>query len=241
MYKNREEGDRMLKLCDVSKIYKLGEVETFALDKVSIEIEEGDFVVILGPSGSGKSTLLNVISGLDSVSDGKIYFKGECISDYSDEELTLFRRKNLGFIFQQYNLLQNLNVVDIDMGANISENPLDINTVIEKVGLVQQKNKYPSQLSGGQQQRVSIARSIVKNPAVLFGDEPTGALDEKTAREVLELLEKMNQEYKTTMVIITHNAGIAEMADKIIKMNSGKIVEIIKNKQKKKASEIVWG
>lgn len=232
----------MLKLCDVSKIYKLGEVETFALDKVSLEIEEGDFVVILGPSGSGKSTLLNVISGLDSVSDGKIYFKGECISDYSDEELTLFRRKNLGFIFQQYNLLQNLNVVEnIDMGANISENPLDINTVIEKVGLVQQKNKYPSQLSGGQQQRVSIARSIVKNPAVLFGDEPTGALDEKTAREVLELLEKMNQEYKTTMVIITHNVGIAEMADKIIKMNSGKIVETIKNKQKKKASEIVWG
>ena len=141
----------MLKLCDVSKIYKLGEVETFALDKVSLEIEEGDFVVILGPSGSGKSTLLNVISGLDSVSDGKIYFKGECISDYSDEELTLFRRKNLGFIFQQYNLLQNLNVVEnIDMGANISENPLDINTIIEKVGLVQQKNKYPSQLSGGQ-------------------------------------------------------------------------------------------
>ena len=232
----------MLKLCDVSKIYKLGEVETFALDKVSLEIEEGDFVVILGPSGSGKSTLLNVISGLDSVSDGKIYFKGECISDYSDEELTLFRRKNLGFIFQQYNLLQNLNVVEnIDMGANISENPLDINTIIEKVGLVQQKNKFPSQLSGGQQQRVSIARSIVKNPAVLFGDEPTGALDEKTAREVLELLEKMNQEYKTTMVIITHNAGIAEMADKIIKMNSGKIVETIKNKQKKKASEIVWG
>ncbi|MEG0584743.1 MAG: ATP-binding cassette domain-containing protein, partial [Cetobacterium sp.] len=157
-------------------------------------------------------------------------------------ELTLFRRKHLGFIFQQYNLLQNLTVREnVDMGANISINPLNIDEVIAKVGLEEEKNKYPSQLSGGQQQRVSIARSIAKNPEILFCDEPTGALDEDTARDVLALLQEMNKEFKTTTVIITHNPGIALMADRVIKMNSGKIVDIKVNDIKKNASEIIWG
>lgn len=231
-----------IKLKNVNKIYKTGDIETFALNNVSVDIAEGEFIVILGPSGSGKSTMLNVISGLDNPTSGEIYFNEELISNYKSEQLTLFRRKHLGFIFQQYNLLQNLTVREnVDMGANISSNPLNIDDVIAKVGLSQHKNKYPSQLSGGQQQRVSIARSIAKNPEIMFCDEPTGALDEATARDVLDLLQKMNEEFKTTTVIITHNPGIALMADRVIKMNSGKIKEITVNKDKKKASEIIWG
>lgn len=231
-----------IKLKNVSKVYKVGEIETYALNDISLEINEGEFIVILGPSGSGKSTMLNVISGLDTPTSGEIYFNKDLISNYKNEELTLFRRKHLGFIFQQYNLLQNLTVKEnVDMGANISSNPINIDEVIEKVGLTEHKNKYPSQLSGGQQQRVSIARSIAKNPEILFCDEPTGALDENTARDVLDLLQKMNEEFNTTTVIITHNPGIALMADRVIKMNSGKIKEIIENKEKKKASEIIWG
>ena len=231
-----------IKLEGVSKIYKTGEVETYALRNISLEINKGEFIVILGPSGSGKSTLLNVISGLDIPTEGKIFFNEEEISSYNEEKLTLFRRKYLGFIFQQYNLLQNLTVREnIDMGANLSKNSIDIDKIINKLGLKEQINKYPSQLSGGQQQRVSIARSIVKNPEILFCDEPTGALDEETAREVLNLLQEMNREFNTTTVVITHNQGIAAMADRVIKMNSGKIKEIIINKEKKNASEIIWG
>ena len=231
-----------IKLEGVSKIYKTGEVETYALRNISLEINKGEFIVILGPSGSGKSTLLNVISGLDTPTEGKIFFNEEEISSYNEEKLTLFRRKYLGFIFQQYNLLQNLTVREnIDMGANLSKNSIDIDKIINKLGLKEQINKYPSQLSGGQQQRVSIARSIVKNPEILFCDEPTGALDEETAREVLNLLQEMNREFNTTTVVITHNQGIAAMADRVIKMNSGKIKEIIINKEKKNAFEIIWG
>lgn len=231
-----------IKLKGVCKIYKSGDIKTYALNNINLEITEGEFLVILGPSGSGKSTLLNVVSGLDNPSSGEIFYNDECISKYSSEQLTLFRRKHLGFVFQQYNLLQNLTVREnVDMGANISENPLNIDEIIEKVGLKEHENKYPSQLSGGQQQRVSIARSIVKNPEIMFCDEPTGALDEKTARDVLDLLQKMNQEYKTTIVIITHNAGIANMADRVIKVNSGEIVLMEKISHKQKASEIVWG
>lgn len=231
-----------IKLKGVNKVYKSGDVKTYALKNINLEINDGEFLVILGPSGSGKSTLLNVISGLDNPSSGEIFYNDECISKYNNEQLTLFRRKYLGFVFQQYNLLQNLTVREnVDMGANISKNPLDIDEIIDKVGLKEHKNKYPSQLSGGQQQRVSIARSIAKNPEIMFCDEPTGALDEKTARDVLDLLQKMNQEYKTTIVIITHNAGIANMADRVIKINSGEIVLMEKISHKQKASEIVWG
>ncbi|MFZ7119594.1 MAG: ABC transporter ATP-binding protein [Eubacteriaceae bacterium] len=229
-------------LKDVSKVYKLGDIETYALKNISITIDDGEFLVILGPSGSGKSTLLNVISGLDDVTSGEIKFNNEIISNYNSKELTYFRRGNLGFIFQQYNLLQNLNVREnVEIGSAIGKNPLDIDEILEKVHLLSQKYKYPSQLSGGEQQRVSIARSIAKNPSILFCDEPTGALDEDTGKRILDIIQKMNEEYSTTTVVITHNPNIALMADRVIKMNSGKIEEIVKIENKKNAFEIKWG
>lgn len=231
----------MITLENVFKTYKSGDVETHALRGISLTINDGEFIVILGPSGSGKSTLLNVISGLDTITSGSIKFDKKEISKYKEDELTKFRRDNLGFIFQQYNLLQNLTVYEnIQMGADISKNPLDINEIITHVGLNDSRNKYPSQLSGGQQQRVSIARSIVKNPSIMFCDEPTGALDEETAKQVLNLLQKLNQELKTTTVIITHNPNIAKMADTVIRMNSGNIEETYKNKEKLTANELKW-
>lgn len=231
----------MITLENVFKTYKTGDVETHALRGVSLSINDGEFIVILGPSGSGKSTLLNVISGLDNITSGSIKFNGEEISKYKEDKLTEFRRDNLGFIFQQYNLLQNLTVYEnIQMGADLSKNPLDINETLKHVGLEDSKDKYPSQLSGGQQQRVSIARSVVKNPSIMFCDEPTGALDEETAKQVLNLLQKLNKELKTTTVIITHNPSIANMADTVIRMNSGKIEEIYKNKEKLTANELKW-
>ncbi len=185
---------------------------------------------------------INVISGLDTPSSGEIKYKGEIISSYKEEALTKFRRKYLGFIFQQYNLIQNLTVREnVEIGSSIGKNPLNVDEILEKVGIDDQKDKYPYQLSGGQQQRVSIARSVGKNPDILFCDEPTGALDEETGKQVLEILEKMNEDYKTTLVIITHNPNIALMADRVIKMNSGKIEEITKNEHRKKAQEIKWG
>ncbi|WP_373599306.1 ABC transporter ATP-binding protein [Paraclostridium bifermentans] len=228
-------------LKNVEKVYKSGEVETKALENINLEIYDGEFIVILGPSGSGKSTLLNVISGLDTPSSGEIFYNNEKISDYNEDKLTLFRRKNLGFIFQQYNLLQNLTVKgNIEIGSAISETPLDIDEVLEAVNMTSEKDKYPYQLSGGQQQRVSIARSIAKNPKILFCDEPTGALDENTGRQVLELIQNMNEKYKTTTVVITHNPNIAQMANRVVKMNSAKIVEVSTNTTKRKASEIKW-
>ncbi|HHD2752572.1 TPA: ABC transporter ATP-binding protein [Clostridium perfringens] len=231
----------MITLENVFKTYRTGDVETHALRGVSLSINDGEFIVILGPSGSGKSTLLNVISGLDNITSGSIKFNGKEISKYKEDKLTEFRRDNLGFIFQQYNLLQNLTVYEnIQMGADLSKNPLDINETLKHVGLENSKDKYPSQLSGGQQQRVSIARSVVKNPSIMFCDEPTGALDEETAKQVLNLLQKLNKELKTTTVIITHNPSIANMADTVIRMNSGKIEEIYKNKEKLTANELKW-
>lgn len=231
-----------IKLINVEKIYKSGEIETVALKNINLEIKGGEFLVILGPSGSGKSTMLNVISGLDTPSSGEIYCDGKKISDYNEDELTKFRRDNLGFIFQQYNLLQNLTVKEnIELGSSIGKNPLNIDEVLEAVNMTDQKDKYPYQLSGGQQQRVSIARSVAKNPNIMFCDEPTGALDEETGKQVLEMIQNSNHKFKTTTVVITHNPNIALMADRVIKMNSGKIVEEVMNTEKRKVSEIKWG
>ena len=176
-------------LKNVSKIYKTGDIETIALKNINLEIEDGEFVVILGPSGSGKSTLLNVISGLDTPTTGEIYFNDIKISDYNEEKLTKFRREYLGFIFQQYNLLQNLSVREnVEIGSAVGKNPLGIDEVLKSVSMYEERNKYPYQLSGGQQQRVSIARSIAKNPKILFCDEPTGALDEKNGKQILNII-----------------------------------------------------
>jgi putative ABC transport system ATP-binding protein len=238
-----KEGMSMaIKLQDVTKIYQTGEVETVALKNVSVSIESGEFVVLLGPSGSGKSTLLNVCSGLDVPTSGKIEIDGEIISDFTTKELTRFRRNNLGFIFQQYNLLQSLTVIEnVEVGRTIAMNPFDSLEIIEKVGMTPNKDKYPYQLSGGEQQRVSIARAIVKKPKILFCDEPTGALDEVNAKEILGVIQDLNETFGTTVVLITHNPSIAVIADKIIRLNSGEVVEVRKNKQKKRAFEIVWG
>lgn len=232
----------MITMTNVTKTYKTGEVETYALRDVNLTIEEGEFVVILGPSGSGKSTLLNVISGLDTVTSGEITFRGETLTNLDEEEMTAFRRKHLGFIFQQYNLLQNLNVYEnIQIGSDIGTAPLDIADLLEKVGLEKARNKYPSQLSGGEQQRVSIVRSLAKNPDIIFCDEPTGSLDEENSKKILQLLQDLNEDYNKTVIVITHNLGIAEMADKVIKMNSGEITEVTLNKVKKNAQDISWG
>jgi putative ABC transport system ATP-binding protein len=229
-------------MSNVTKTYKSGDVETYALKDVNLTIEEGEFVVILGPSGSGKSTLLNVISGLDTVTSGEITFRGETLTNLDEEEMTAFRRKHLGFIFQQYNLLQNLNVYEnIQIGSDIGTAPLDITDLLEKVGLEKARNKYPSQLSGGEQQRVSIVRSLAKNPDIIFCDEPTGSLDEENSKKILQLLQNLNEDYNKTIIVITHNLGIAEMADKVIKMNSGQITEVTLNEVKKNAQDISWG
>lgn len=231
----------LYKLNKISKIYKNYETENHALDNVDLKINSGEVVVILGPSGSGKSTMLNILSGIDSPTKGEVYFDGSRIDNYDDNSLTSYRANNLGFIFQSYNLISNLTVKEnIELGGELSTSPLNIKEIISEVGLSKHANKYPYQLSGGQMQRVSIARAIVKNPKVLFCDEPTGALDEETGKKVLSLLQKINIKYHTTIIIVTHNPSIAQMANMVIKMNSGKIVEIVKNDKILTADELRW-
>lgn len=230
----------------MNKVYKLENIykfynKTYALSNINLEINEGELVVILGPSGSGKSTLLNLIGGIDKSSKGKIYFNNSRVDNLNTIKLNNYRKNNIGFVFQSYNLLSNLNVYEnIELGANISKNYLNITKIMDKLNLTKLKNKYPYQLSGGEMQRTAIARAIVKNPSVLLCDEPTGALDETNGKEVLKVLKFLNEEYKTTVIIVTHNPAIALISDKIIKMNSGKIVEIIKNEDKKPISELGW-
>ena len=233
---------KLIELKNVYKTYKIGKVKSTVLSDIDLSIDEGEILVILGPSGSGKTTLLNVISGLDKVTKGTILFNGKKISKYSDFRMTLFRKKHLGFIFQTYNLLEHLNVYEnVLVGKNLSRHPLDVDKIIDTVGLKRHKYKYMHELSGGEQQRVSIARAIAKNPKVMFCDEPTGALDEETGKIVLRSLIDVNKEFNTTMIIVTHNPGIALIGDRIIKMNSGKIVEEIINKKRTKTEDIPWG
>lgn len=226
---------------NVSKIYQNGDQKNYALDQIDLTIEEGEFVVILGPSGSGKSTLLNVLSGIDTASEGKIYFKDMDLTNLNVLERTEYRSQNLGFIFQNYNLISNLTVQEnIELGGHLSKNPLSIFKIIGAVGLDDYKNKYPFQLSGGQMQRVAIARALVKNPSVLFCDEPTGALDEGTGKKILKVLEDIHKKYHTTMVVVTHNPSIALMANTVIRMNSGHIVEIVHNNTLSSADDLRW-
>lgn len=233
----------LIRLDNVSKIYRQGEIITKALDQVSLDIYEGEILVVLGASGSGKTTFLNVISGLDVVSSGKIYFSDQEITRYGDAKMTRFRKQHVGFIFQTYNLLAHLNVYEnVQVGAQLGGHKKeDIHRIIEIVGLQDHEKKQMHQLSGGQQQRVSIARALAKKPLILFGDEPTGALDEVTGKVVLNSLVEANEKLKTTMVIITHNPGIALIGDRIIKMNSGRVVDVAPNQNKTRPDDIPWG
>lgn len=231
----------LISIRDVSKSYKVGEVQTDALKNINLNVEAGEFVVILGPSGSGKSTLLHVSGGLDEVNQGEILVNGQLITNMTSSQLTRFRRQELGFVFQQYNLMPNMTVLEnVEVGARLSENHLDVYDVLKEVMLDDYLGQFPYQLSGGQQQRVAIARAIAKNPSILFCDEPTGALDEETGKTVLEVLQRINEEFKTTVFLITHNLGIADIADKVVKMKSGEIIDISQNKFKKRAKEVSW-
>ncbi len=230
-----------IQLKSVTKSYGEGDVKTKALDDVSMDIKDGAFVVVLGPSGSGKSTLLNVMSGLDSLDQGEITIGGARIDQMKDKELTAFRRKHVGFVFQQYNLLHTLTVKEnVEIGARLVDEPHDPMRLLEDVGLKNHVTKYPFQLSGGEQQRVSIARALAKKPKVLFCDEPTGALDEKMGKVVLGILQRLNKKHNTTVVLITHNAGIARLATQVVRLNSGKVVSVHDNKPVA-AEEISWG
>ena len=230
----------MIEIKGLTKFYGKGESRFKALDGVSVRIEDGEFIVILGASGSGKSTFLNVISGLETSDCGTVAYDDRQLDKMSEKELTKFRRDNTAYIFQQYYLLPHLNVEkNVRMDADLDNNK-DYLKFIEAVGLSEKRKKFPSELSGGEQQRVAIARALAKNPKVLFLDEPTGALDEKTGRQVLDYIIKLKKEQGFTMIMVTHNSNIAETADRIIKMNSGKIVSVIQNAVKKTAYEIGW-
>lgn len=230
----------MIEAKDLTKYYGSGENRFQVLKNISLQIQDGDYVVILGASGSGKSTLLNVISGLERPESGEIRYDNEDITTFSDNRLTEFRRKNISFIFQQYYLLPHMDVAqNVKMGADLSANK-EYRTIIEAVGLGNKLHKYPSELSGGEQQRVSVARALAKKPKVLFLDEPTGALDEQTGRQVLDYISRLQTEYGFTIVMVTHNLNIAEMANTVIQMNSGRISEIYTNDTQKTAYEIGW-
>lgn len=228
----------MIKADNVFKSFNGGAVEV--LKGVSLEISDGEFAVITGASGSGKSTLMNVLSGLERADSGAVLCNGENLSEMTEKALTDFRRRMIGFVFQQYYLLPHLSVLNnVKLGAELAKNA-DYKQIIEAVGLGDKMNKRPSELSGGEQQRVSIARALAKRPQVLYLDEPTGALDERTGREILDYVARLKNELGFTMVMVTHNLNIAEMADVQIKMNSGKITEVVKNARKKSAYEIGW-
>ena len=230
----------MIKVKNIIKSYGNGESRSQVLQSISLEIKEGDFVVILGASGSGKSTFLNIISGLERPDSGKVFYDGVDITALSDDKLTAFRKENIGFIFQQYYLLPNMDVdKNVKMGADLAGNK-DYKEIIEVVGLREKLHKYPSELSGGEQQRVSVARALAKKPKVLFLDEPTGALDELTGRQVLDYICKLKSRYGFMIVMVTHNLNIAEMAKTVIRMNSGKISDIYQNDIQKTAFEIGW-
>lgn len=230
-----------IKVENLTKEYTMGEIKLLAVDNVSFEIEEGELTVILGPSGAGKTTILNILGGMDSPTSGSIIIDGKDVSKYSDKELTYYRRNDIGFVFQFYNLVQNLTALEnVELASQICKDTIPAKEVLEKVGLTERMNNFPSQLSGGEQQRVAIARAIAKKPKLLLCDEPTGALDSITGKKVLEVLQDIGKKYNITVVIITHNQIISQMADKVIKMKNGKISDLIINKKPKDIKEIDW-
>ena len=226
---------------NVNKVYKMGEVEIKALSNTSFEIEQGELVCILGPSGAGKTTCLNILGGMDTLTSGNVYVDGKCVNKLTGKNLIKYRRNDIGFVFQFYNLIQNLNAIEnVELATQICTNTLNPEMVLEQVGLSNRIKNFPSQLSGGEQQRVAIARAIAKNPKILLCDEPTGALDYKTGKEVLKLLQDTANKNNMTVIIITHNQAIAPMANRVIKMKSGKIEENIINEKPVAIEEVEW-
>ena len=230
-----------LEINQIRKSYGSGESRVEVLKGIDLSVEQGEFCVLLGPSGSGKSTLLNIIGGIDQADSGDICIRGERMADMKEKKLTLYRRKHLGYIFQMYNLIPNLNVKEnVEVGAYLSDSPLDVDDILKTLGLYEHRHKLPNQLSGGQQQRTSIGRAIVKNPDILLCDEPTGALDYKTSKEILKLIEDVNQKYGNTVIMVTHNDAIKNMADRVIKLRDGMIRKNIVNDVKVPAMELDW-
>jgi putative ABC transport system ATP-binding protein len=239
---NDQDGPNVILATEkLSKEYLMGEVTVPALTEATVEICEGEFVVILGPSGSGKSTLLNIIGGIDSPSCGHVLFEGRDISGFSTRELTYYRRRCVGFVFQFYNLIPALTALEnVQMSCEIAPSPLDAAAVMADVGLGERLHHFPSQLSGGEQQRVAIARAYAKNPRILLCDEPTGALDFETGKQILHLLRRINEDMKKTLVIITHNAAIGLLADRVIRLRSGRVISVERNEIKASPEEIEW-
>ena len=235
------EKQEFLKISNLRKSFGSGDNKTEVLKGIDFSVEKGEFCVLLGPSGSGKSTLLNIIGGIDAADSGYISIDGEKTADMDEKALTRYRRKHLGYVFQMYNLIPNLNVKEnIEVGAYLSDNPLDVDDLLRTLGLYEHRHKLPNQLSGGQQQRTSIGRAIVKNPDILLCDEPTGALDYKTSKEILRLIEEVNKKYRSTIVMVTHNDAIKNMADRVIKLRDGQIRHNIVNESKLMAEELEW-
>ena len=241
MKKGRHTMEKYVSLKNVSKIYRMGEVEIRAVDGINFEIEKGEFVVIVGPSGAGKTTVLNILGGMDTATSGQVLVDGSDIAKYSQKQLTGYRRDDIGFVFQFYNLIPNLTALEnVELALQICKNPLDARQVLQEVGLEKRMKNFPAQLSGGEQQRVSIARALAKNPKLLLCDEPTGALDYQTGKAILKLLQDMCREKGMTVIVITHNSAIAPMADRVIKIKNGKVADMRRNEAPMSVADIEW-
>lgn len=236
-----EEERKFLEIVDLKKGFGSGETRQEVLRGMNFSVAKGEFCVLLGPSGSGKSTLLNIIGGIDSADSGYISINGDKLEELGEKKLTQYRRKHLGYVFQMYNLIANLNVKEnIEVGAYLSDSPLDIDDLLHTLGLYEHRHKLPNQLSGGQQQRTAIGRAIIKNPDILLCDEPTGALDYKTSKEILCLIEQINQKYGNTVIMVTHNDAIKNMADRVVKLRDGQIRKNYVNETKIAAADLEW-
>ena len=230
-----------LELRNITKTFGEEDYKTYALRQVSFNVDKGQFVVILGPSGSGKSTLLNIIGGIENADSGTIVIDGDELESFGDKKLTEYRRKHLGYVFQSYNLISNLTVREnVEVGAYLSEHPLGVDEMLSVLGMEKHKDKVPNQLSGGQQQRTAIGRAVVKNPDILLCDEPTGALDYHTSKDILQLLDDVNRKYNTTVIMVTHNEALAAMADRVLRLRDGEIVRDEQNEERKSVMEIEW-
>lgn len=230
-----------LEIHGIKKSFGSGDSRVQVLKGINLELEKGEFCVLLGPSGSGKSTLLNIIGGIDEAEEGDICIAGERMADMKEKKLTAYRRKHLGYIFQMYNLIPNLTVREnIEVGEYLGDHPLDVEELLRTLGLYENRNKLPNQLSGGQQQRTSIGRAIVKNPDILLCDEPTGALDYHTSKEILKLIETVNQKYGNTVIMVTHNDAIKDMADRVVRLKDGRILSNQRNSRKLPAQQLEW-